>query len=852
MLSHESTLLLILHVACVDSESSFAGISMLNGDHDSTCSQSAVGEDVEVLKLKFKISVNPKLTGKYKPKKIEPDDLEQFFIKVMKINQECMSTINWSTRRVTLNSFICTMYLNDPEVYDKTNYQYVTNGNFETFGEMMKFPDMPKAVPRWIATFETSSDRSGVAFIVQKPLSKGLTRANKFELCAQLRKRHEICSDMYDVKHNTDNPTLAESSSDDWLFFALFVSPDFEYPLFTSGPIPFTVKGKNVFLSIRRKENLQQLEERLRQTEKTEAEIKAIIAKKRTENYLSGAKMEQKLEKATMEEARATNALAEIEKINVVEPTLNKKEYLTILIQQAQTKFEKDRYAAKRAILLREEKKKSDKDHFEFMIKNYSVDDPNSSKWKQLMTTSMRNDLCLFMKTYDEKAKIEDKRVQDHYDELYGHLDENLEAAFKRYNLRAGGDLPFSPIGGSGQAKNSHERLESTQNKKTLHDEILESNRKGAKRPRTVTPENMKSSTNKSLANKSLANKSAVSDNNDNVITSNTTRDRFEKELEGLDNENADQNKTLQEDLDLERLTEALLATPIIGKATTKLANQDQAAVSERVKKFRQDLEWAEQNEFNQMNGELRRTADFLRSETIHVPTNLSHERSEGSPTKLAGNSKSWGHWNKRKWNYFIHAQEIDGINCLKHNMEWMKDNVNEFMGLIFTRTNVKDHLNALFSLMEIARNPHATVSEDEIACMKAALYFLGPRNKGSSAYFSRENLKSLDLPGLKNLVGRLVDMMELKRSPPKVDSLVPIWIQAMTLLSEDERHNTWSYGATKLGIYARPHLGPRGRWRLLNGPRRDQFIKRPDDAIGTNIVGDTTEECLWDAKQFG
>ena len=281
MISHESTLLLILHVACVDSESSFAGISMLNGDHDSTCSQSAVGEDVEVLKLKFKISVNPKLTGKYKPKKIEPDDLEQFFIKVMKINQECMSTINWSTRRVTLNSFICTMYLNDPEVYDKTNYQYVTNGNFETFGEMMKFPDMPKAVPRWIATFETSSDRSGVAFIVQKPLSKGLTRANKFELCAQLRKRHEICSDMYDVKHNTDNPTLAESSSDDWLFFALFVSPEFEYPLFTSGPIPFTVKGKNVFLSIRRKENLQQLEERLRQTEKTEAEIKAIIAKKK-------------------------------------------------------------------------------------------------------------------------------------------------------------------------------------------------------------------------------------------------------------------------------------------------------------------------------------------------------------------------------------------------------------------------------------------------------------------------------------------------------------------------------------------------------------------------------------------
>ena len=824
--------------------------SKMNRDSDleSNVSQSVFGEEKKPLRMKFRLAVSPHLGSKYKPKRIEADDMAEFFLKVMKIKQEHMSTVKWSNKKVTLQAFICDMHLTDPDVYDKANYKYVTNGNYVLFGEKMQ------EKPRWMATFETSNDKSGVAFIVQKPLSKGLTKANKFELCAQLRKRHDICSDMYDVKHQTTNATIAETSSDDWLFFALFVSPEFEYPLFTSGPIPFNLDGKNVFLNIRRKENLQQLEERLKQTKKTEAEIKAIIAKKKAENYINNAKIQQRLEKASAEEARSANALAEIDKINVVEPLLSKKEYLTIKIQQAQTKFEKERYAAKRAIILREEEKQKDLDYFQMMRETYDVENPNTSKWRQLMTNSMRQDLCLFMRTYDERSRIEDQRVNDHYDEMFGHLDRDLESEFERYKERVSRDLPLSPFNPGQQNESNHEQLSSTQNEKNLHEEIQEaSNVGGTKRKLVITPENQRTISSSVVIPSKRHSKvlSQGSDGNDNLIDLNSTKDKFMERLhriEGLPQElpgganvarmSELEGSTQENDEELERLEAELLATPVprrtIGRSQGLYPNMDE---------FRMQMAAAEADE----NGTMSRNdkVDFIRNEEVHTGDPLEesfYDRNDPSPTKLAGNSKGWGYWNKRKWNYFIHSLERDGINCLRHNMDWRRDNMVPFLGRIFTRSNAKDHVQNFYKLFS-CRPSDLPMDDDEWMDMKAALYFLGPRNSGLKAHFSRENLESLSWEETLRMPGKLVDIMAIKRTPAKIDSLIPLWIQAMTLLNEEERHTAWSYGSTKLGIYARPLLDSQGCWRLLNGSKWLHFLRHPDDIIGTNIVGERIDE---------
>ena len=831
-------------------------------DLDSNASSVFGDGKKQALKLKYRLTVSPHLKGKYKPKRIEAEDTAEFFLKVMKIKQEDMVTINWSMRKLTWYSFIITMHLNDPSVFDKANFKYVVNGCRAMFGQEVQ------GSPRWFATFETSNDKSGVAFIVQKPLSKGLTKANKFELCAQLRKRHELASDMYDVKHVTDNPTLAESASDDWLFFALFQSAEFEYPLFTSGPIPFNLDGKTVFLTLRRKENLQQLEERLKLTNKSEAEIKAILTKRRTEMYLSNAKLEQKLEKATIEEARTRNAVSEIAKINVVEPTLNKKEYLTIMIQQAQTKFEKDRFTAKRAIILREEEKQRDKDYFKMMRDSYDIENASSKKWRALMTNSMRMDLILFMRTYDEKSKVEDQRVQDQYEELYGHLDENLEIDFEKYNQRAQNDLPFSPINPTPNNPNSV--LESTQNEKTLQEEMNEA--RGLKRPRVVPPENLKDKSqdrpnkSKNLSKNGSKNGSVVSDNNDNEVGLDNTHNRFMQryaafarrdlpqnapvlrasEVERAEYERIANEKAREEEEDLRLLESQLLATPTPKRTIGRRATMPDPD------KFRKDMEDAHEDNFNNATtaGE---PVDFIRDEVHHEagPHDVSFRQLDLSPPKLAGNSRKWGNWNKRRWPYFLLSQESDGINCLRHNMEWRKDNVMPFLGRILSRNNAKDHVNNFYKLLQIAGSDRMPEDQDEFLDMKAALYFLGPRNVGAKAHFSRENLESLDVDETKRMPGKLIDVLAIKRSPPKVDTLVPLWIQAMTLLDESERHSAWSYGATKIGIYARPHLDSQGTWRLLSGHRWLQFLKHPQDAIGTNIVGDPNHKDLGDPECF-
>ena len=780
--------------------------------------------------------------------------MAEFFTSVMKFKQEDMKYVNWSNKKISMRSFVCIMHLADPEIYDKSNYDLVTNGKGIEFGEIVNDK------PRWIATFETTNERSGVAFIVQKPLSKGLTKANKFELCAQLRKRHEICSDMFDVKHNSENRTIAETSSDDWLFFAMFVSPDFEYPNFTSGPIPFNLNGKMVFLTLRRKENLKQLEERLKQTTKTEEEIRAILMRKKSENFVNSAKIEERLERATVEELRTEYALNEIGKIDIVEPLLDKKQYLSIKIQQAKTKFEKERYQAKREILMREDKKAEDRKYFQLMRDQYDIENKkNSGKWKKLFTNSMRLELCTVMNTYEEKAKAEDELVTGYYMERFGHLDKHLENEYEMYRKRT---VPQSPIiGGMGSA-HATENLESTKNAghaQNLERELLEAVgfdenqvRQSAKRKRVFSPPN----NNADVAENDKFNETTVMPGSDafqTIVNSSEEEDEQNAEPEGM--------------VWIPSENRWISSKDAVWVSSEKRWVEKSALVGQMNKELdrdetqRQEILSQKPHSLSLFEGPVNRaplhnaSVPFITSEAVHVANTgnsipLGSQEDGASPPKIATNSRNWGHWNRRTWVYFLNKQESDGVNCLKHDLDWAKDNLEPFMGKIFTRANAREHLKKLQKLISISGKDVMPDDEDDFFDMKAALYFLGPRNKGVNAIFSRENLESLDWPDLKRLPGKLVDLVGLRKLPPKIQSLVPIWVQVMTLVDEEERHRIWSYGATQLGVYARSHLDTQGVWRLITNRQFLQFQKYPQDAIGKNIIGlldqDIGDSCLY------
>ena len=101
-----------------------AGVEDYEIDLESNAASSVFGDEkTKELKLKYRLTVSPHLKGRYKPKRIEADDTAEFFVKVMKIKPEDMSTINWSMRKITHFSFIITMHLTVPEVFDKANFQ---------------------------------------------------------------------------------------------------------------------------------------------------------------------------------------------------------------------------------------------------------------------------------------------------------------------------------------------------------------------------------------------------------------------------------------------------------------------------------------------------------------------------------------------------------------------------------------------------------------------------------------------------------------------------------------------------------------------------------------------------------
>ena len=608
---------------------------------------SVAGGTNELLRYKFKITVNSHLRGNFREKNIDADDMAEFFTSVMKFKQEDMKYVNWSNKKISMRSFVCIMHLADPEIYDKSNYESVTNGRGIEFGEIINDK------PRWIATFETTNERSGVAFIVQKPLSKGLTKANKFELCAQLRKRHEICSDMFDVKHNSDNRTIAETSSDDWLFFAMFVSPEFEYPMFTSGPIPFNLNGKTIFLTLRRKENLKQLEERLKQTTKTEEEIKAILMRKKSENFVNSAKIEERLERATVEELRTEYALNEIGKIDIVEPLLDKKQYLSIKIQQAKTKFEKERYQAKREILMREDKKAEDRKYFQMMRDQYDIENKrNSGKWKQLFTNSMRLELCTVMNTYEEKAKAEDELVMGYYMERFGHLDKHLENEYEMYRKRT---VPQSPIVGGMGSAHARENLESTKNAghaQNLEKELLEAVgfdgnqvRQSAKRKRVFSPPN----NNAEAVENDKFNETSVMPGSDafqTIVNSSGEEEEQVEETEGAIWFSSESRWVSTKDLVwVSSEKKWVYKTDLVAQMNAEL---------EKDETQRQEI-LPKQNSLTLVEGPVKKaqthnaSVPFITSEAVHVANTgnsiaLSSHENDISPPKIATNGRNWGH----------------------------------------------------------------------------------------------------------------------------------------------------------------------------------------------------------------
>ena len=381
------------------------------------------------LTLRYELTLNDDLRVKegIKEMKLHDSDVSDFLRRALFL-KSTPEGLQWSKFRHSYYTYELkiTFKRKDDFVHDNIHKAIEPNSIF--CGEKIKGHYKIKA------NFRTSSDPSGIRFVISNPGAQGVTDHDKRTIASALRTNgYALVSNILNRRYRSRDPMLNGTNTSDMEFYALDLGPDHEYELWTKSKFPVTLdSGKTVHLSIRRDENVQQYEKRLRYAGNlTEPEIKALVEKRKAINVAGKTRNLQRLKRNTDQVDSYEVELRKVREKVYNGARINRQTILTEKLAKAQSDHDRDRFATKRTILNREQNKAADKKLLEKFIDDWRMYDKNGP-WLKIMSQEERDNFMEAERHYDSAEQEDFERAINYYNSLYGEQDIDLENELRR------------------------------------------------------------------------------------------------------------------------------------------------------------------------------------------------------------------------------------------------------------------------------------------------------------------------------------------------------------------------------------------------------------------------------------
>ena len=378
------------------------------------------------VKIIFDIDVNEKLAEDYGPGKPTDNEQSELILLAFKWSSTNIPDgVAYNVNAITTRRSEMVVYLKNPDNYKTSNLKHTMYPNKPEFGNLVQ------GHKRYTMRFRSSNERSGILMIIVDVYSKELTDEDKAPLRAIYNTFYPTQSVVLEEQRRSNNKTIRKTKSLNWIIYLVDQGPNEEFDEIVKRKIPYNraSDGKQVLITTRRGEDVEEQEKRLKRAGLDEKLIEDIIGKRKAQNFINQNNAIKRLNEATEEDKKRKKDLKDVEKVKVVKPLKNQKEILRELIEIAETEEEKEKFSLLRRIEIAKEKGANKNTQFALdMREKYNLD-KEDGPWLETgyITKEMRNDLLEAIKIHEKEVKDNVERLERNYNIAYGDQKEATE-----------------------------------------------------------------------------------------------------------------------------------------------------------------------------------------------------------------------------------------------------------------------------------------------------------------------------------------------------------------------------------------------------------------------------------------
>ena len=387
------------------------------------------------VKIVFDIDVNDKLAEDYGPGKPTDNEQSELILLAFKWSSANIPDgVAYNVNAITTRRSEMVVYLKNPDIYKTSDLKHTMYPNKPEFGNVVQ------GHKRYTMRFRSSNERSGILMIIVDVYSKELTDEDKAPLRAIYNTFYPTQSVILDEQRRSNNKTIRKTKSLNWIIYLVDQGPNEEFDEVIKRKIPYSraSDGKQVLITTRRGEDVEEQEKRLRRAGVHEKTIADIIGKRKAQNFINQNNAIKRLNEATEEDKKRKQDLKDVEKVKVVKPLKNRKEILRELIEIAESDEEKEKFALLRRIEIAKEKGANKNTQFALNMREQYHLEKEDGPWLETgyITKEMRNDLLEAIKIHEKEVKDNVERLERNYTIAYG---DQREATEKQIAMRTNG-----------------------------------------------------------------------------------------------------------------------------------------------------------------------------------------------------------------------------------------------------------------------------------------------------------------------------------------------------------------------------------------------------------------------------
>ena len=378
------------------------------------------------VKVVFDIDVNDQLPEDYGPGK--PTDNEQSELMLTAFGWTSTSIpegVAYNVNAISTRRSEMVVYLKNPNTYKTVQLKHTMYPHKPLFGNVVQ------GKKRYTMRFRSSNERSGILMIIVDVYSKELTDDDKAPLLAIYRSMYPTQSVILDEQKRTNNKTLKKTKSLNWILYMVDLGPKEEFDEILKKKIPYNraSDNKQVLITTRRGEDIEQQEQRLRRAGLDNKTIEDIIGKRKTQSFINQTNAIQRINQATEDEKKRKEELKNVEDVKVAKPLKNRNEVLRELIELAETDEERDKFSLLRRIETAKNKKIDKNLQFALDMRDKYKLDKDDGPWKdtQYIDQKLRQELLKAIEVHEKEVKENVDRLTKNYTIAYGAQEEATE-----------------------------------------------------------------------------------------------------------------------------------------------------------------------------------------------------------------------------------------------------------------------------------------------------------------------------------------------------------------------------------------------------------------------------------------